>query len=130
MSEERITKVRVDSKRPPRGKTDWKRLRSLTDEEILRAAQADPDNPPLTEDQLARLEPVPEAKSIRRRLGLTQEEFAATYHLSLATLRDWEQERYQPDQAARTLLRVIASSPDMVKRALAETADAKPQTRA
>ena len=126
MSEERITKVRVDSKRPPRGRTDWKRLRSLTDEEIVRAAQADADNPPLTVDQLARLEPVPNARSIRRMLGLTQEEFATTYHLSLATLRDWEQQRYQPDQAARTLLRVIASSPDIVRQALAESADTNP----
>ena len=126
MSEGRITKVRVNNKRLPRGRTDWKRLRSLSDEEILRAAQADPDNPPLTEEQLARLEPVPDVKSIRTRLGLTQEEFANTYHLLLSTLRDWEQGRYQPDQAARTLLRVIARSPDMVKRVLAETADARP----
>ena len=59
-------------------------------------------------------------------LGLTQEEFATTYHLSLATLRHWEQQRYQPDQAARTLLRVIASSPDIVRQALAESADTNP----
>ncbi len=126
MIEGRITRVRVNSKKLPRGRTDWKRLRSLTDEQILRAAEADPDNPPLSEEQLAQLEPVPDAKSIRTRLGLTQEEFATTYHLSLGTLRDWEQERYQPDQAARTLLRVIARSPDIVKRVLAGIADAKP----
>ena len=60
---------------------------------------------------------IPHGKAIRQRLGLTQEEYAQTYHLSLATLRDWEQARYQPDRAARTLLRVIAHSPEAVKRA-------------
>ena len=113
MSEGRIRRVRVNSTKLPRGRTDWKRVRSLADEEIRRAAEADPGNSPLTEEQPARLEPVPDAKSIRTRLGLTQEEFATTYQLSLGTLRDWEQERYQPDQAARTLLRVIARSPDI-----------------
>ena len=41
-------------------RTDWKRVDALTDEESIRAAEADPDNPPLTDDQLARMRPAKE----------------------------------------------------------------------
>jgi putative transcriptional regulator len=30
-------------------------------------------------------------------LGLTQEQFAARFHESIGTLRDWEQGRAEPD---------------------------------
>ncbi|MCK5382016.1 MAG: BrnA antitoxin family protein [Candidatus Latescibacteria bacterium] len=41
-------------------RTDWKRVDAITDEEIIRAAEADPDNPPLTDDQLAGMRPAQE----------------------------------------------------------------------
>jgi putative transcriptional regulator len=93
----------------------------MSDEEVRAAAEADPDNPPLTDREIARLERVPAAKYIRQKLRMTQQEFARTYHLSLSVLRDWEQQRSQPDQAARTLLRVIERSPETVKQVLQET---------
>jgi len=57
--------------------------------------------------------------ALRRRLGLTQAGFAARYGLSVATVRDWEQNRRQPDQPARVLLKVIENDPEAVERALA-----------
>lgn len=78
----------------------------------------DGDNPPLDESSLAALERVPRVKVIRRALGLTQEEFAGRYLIPLGTLRDWEQGRSAPDQAARAYLRVIAEEPETVTRAL------------
>jgi len=68
---------------------------------IERAARADRDAQPLTEADLARMKRTPRAKIIRRALELTQEEFAARYHIPLGTLRDWEQERAEPDQPTR-----------------------------
>ena len=59
MSEENITRVKLDPKNPPRGKTDWKRLDAMTDEEVHAAALSDPDNPPLTEEALTRFRRVP-----------------------------------------------------------------------
>ena len=50
-----------------------------------------PDNPPLTEADLAHLKPLPKARALRIRLRLTQEEFAARDHIPLGTLRNWEQ---------------------------------------
>jgi putative transcriptional regulator len=119
MSEENTTKFRLDEKTPPRlSRSKAQRLDSMSDEDIEKAALSDSDNPPLTDEELAAFERVPDAKAIRQALRLTQREFAITFQLSLATVRDWEQGRYQPDQAARTLLRVIARAPKAVKRAL------------
>ncbi len=60
----------------------------MTEEEIYAAALSDPDAQPLTEADLARMKRVSRAKTIRRVLQLTQEEFAARYHIPLGTLRD------------------------------------------
>jgi len=85
---------------------------------IERAARADPDAHPLTETDLKRMKRTPQAKIIRRALELTQEEFAARYHIPLGTLRDWEQGRAEPDQPTRAYLTLIARDPDHVDRTL------------
>ena len=72
----------------------------------------------LTEADLKRMKRTPQAKIIRRALGVTQEEFAARYHIPLCTLRDWEQGRAAPDQPARAYLTVIARDPDGVQKVL------------
>ena len=60
----------------------------------------------------------PTVRALRKKLNLTQEEFAARFHLPLGTVRDWEQGAHRPDQAARVLLTVIENDPDGVARAL------------
>lgn len=90
----------------------------MTDAEIHEAALTDPDNPPLTEEQLSRMRRVSRAKFIRRQLGLSQDEFARRFRIPIGTLRDWEQHRTEPDQAARAYLAVIEREPDAVARAL------------
>jgi putative transcriptional regulator len=113
-----IMKVKLGRNTTLTGKTDWARLKSMSPREARAAADADPENPPLTAAELARLQPVPDPRAIRESLGLSQREFAEVYQLSLATIRDWEQGRYQPDQAARTLLRLIAREPKLVEATL------------
>ncbi len=90
----------------------------MTGEAIERAARADRDTQPLTEIDLKRMRRTPQAKIIRRALDLTQEEFAARYHIPLGTLRDWEQGRAEPDQPTRAYLTLIARDPDHVNRTL------------
>ena len=58
-------------------------------------------------------------KAIRRRLELSQPEFAAMIGVSVATLRNWEQGRRHPEGPARALLKVAAVNPEAVLRALA-----------
>ena len=89
--------------------------------EIHAAAMRDPDGRPMTDEEFARMKRVPRAKTLRRALGLTQEEFAARFQIPLGTLRDWEQGRAEPDQPARAYLKVIAFDAQTVQRALAAT---------
>ena len=116
------TRVQVSpdgSTKPLEDKTDWARLRAMTNEEVTVAALSDPDVLPRTPKQLRSARRVSRAKTLRRALALTQEEFAARYHIPIGTLRDWEQGRCEPDQPARAYLTVIAHDPEGVKRALA-----------
>jgi putative transcriptional regulator len=90
----------------------------MTEAEKHAAALSDPDTRPLTEEDMQRMKRTPPAKIIRRALGLSQEDFAARYHIPIGTLRDWEQGRVEPDQAARAYLTVIARNPEAVRKAL------------
>src|ERR1700683_1159682 len=99
-------------------KHDWRRVDALTDAEVHQAAIKDADARPLTDAEFARVRRVPRTRTLRRALGLTQEEFALRYHIPLGTLRDWEQGRCDPDQTARAYLHVIARDPEGVSRLL------------
>lgn len=90
----------------------------MTVEAMERAARGDRDAQPLTETDLKRMKRTPQAKIIRRALELTQEEFAARYHIPLGTLRDWEQGKTEPDQPTRAYLTLIARDPGHVNRTL------------
>jgi putative transcriptional regulator len=90
----------------------------MTQQQIVAAANSDRDNRPLSPADLRRMKRTPQVKIIRRALGISQEDFAARYHIPLGTLRDWEQGRVAPDQAARAYLTVIARDPEAVRKAL------------
>ncbi|WP_306868960.1 helix-turn-helix domain-containing protein [Neorhizobium galegae] len=94
----------------------------MTDEEAEANALADPDNPPMTSEQLRTAPRMPQVKVIRRALRLTQEEFSARYRIPIGTLRDWEQGRSEPDQPAKAYLKVIAVDPDGTAAALRKSA--------
>lgn len=94
--------------------TNWVRLKNMTEEKIEANALSDPDNLPLSDEQLKRFKRVPNPKEIRKKLHLTQEQFATQFHVPLGTLRDWEQGAKQPDTAARSYLYVIDKIPQMV----------------
>jgi len=93
-----------------------------TDEEVAAAALSDPDAQPLTPEQLGSMRRVSRVKVLRRRLGMTQAEFAEAFHLPITTLRDWEQRRSTPDAPARALLLAIERDPKVMRRLLADRA--------
>jgi putative transcriptional regulator len=106
---------------PIQSRTDWARVDAMTDEDIARAVADDPDAAPLlTDEQLARMRAVwpTDIAATRRRLGLSQTEFAAWFGISPGTLRNWEQGRRVPEGPARVLLRVIERDPEAVRRAI------------
>jgi putative transcriptional regulator len=121
MSDGTLVEVLPDgTTRPLPDRTDWSRVDAMTDEEIHAAAMADPDARPMAPEEMAKAKRVPRVRTLRRALGLTQEEFSARYRIPLATLRDWEQGRTEPDQPARAYLKAIASNPDGVWKSLNE----------
>src|SRR3984893_4670633 len=76
---------------------------------------------------------VPDVRAIRRQLRMSQQEFAHAYRIPLATLKNWEQGRRQPDAPAAAYLQVIAKHPREAREALAacrRRAGSCPPTRA
>jgi putative transcriptional regulator len=59
-----------------------------------------------------------EIQKARKRLGLSQDQFANAFGVSASTLRKWEQGQRSPTGAAKTLLKVIKLEPKAVLRAL------------
>jgi len=106
-----------------KGKTDWKRVQALTEEDILCAAKTDPDALPSNHEELKRFKRVhpvrfADVKKIRETLHLTQKEFAEFFGVSPRTIQEWEQKRKNPSAIARNFLRVIEVAPAVVQKAL------------
>jgi putative transcriptional regulator len=116
-----MAKVRFtpDPRNPPDlSSAEWARLDAKSDAELTAAAESDPDNPPLTEDELARLKTARIVRTVRARTGLSQTRFAETYHINVGRLRDLEQGRTHGDSAILAYLAVIDREPEAVRRAL------------
>ena len=65
--------------------------------------------------------PVIDVRTVRRKLKLSQTQFAARFGFAPASVRNWEQGRTRPDGPARVLLAVIAKHPEAVEDALRPT---------
>ena len=99
-------------------KIDWSVADAVSEEQRHASAMADPDCTPMTDEEWAAAPRMPRVAIIRRALKLSQEDFAARFHIPIGTLRDWEQGRKEPDAAAKAYLRVIAREPETVRKAL------------
>lgn len=104
-------------------KVDWAAIAKTNDKEIDAQIAADLETAPIFTDwELAharRVLPQPTSsnvKTLRRRLGLSQAQFAARFGFSIETLRNYEQGHRHPTGPARVLLEVIAAEPDAVTR--------------
>jgi putative transcriptional regulator len=62
--------------------------------------------------------PAINVRRVRRKLGLSQTEFAAKFGVQAATVRNWEQGRTTPEGPARVLLAVISRHPEAVEDSL------------
>lgn len=60
-----------------------------------------------------------DVKAIRAKVGMSQTEFAASFGISVGTLRHWERGDREPQGPARVLLHVVAKQPKAVLSALA-----------
>jgi putative transcriptional regulator len=87
------------------------------------------DMPELTDEQLAsaiparvrrrlvqgKFESGADVVALRKFVGLTQTQFASAIGISVATLRNWEQDRRQPEGPALALLRIAARHPRIIR---------------
>ena len=103
--------------------TDPALMTATDDAAIARQIAGDPDTAPDMADappgDFTVRRRYPEVRDLRKRLALTQEQFAARFGVNIWTLRDWENHRREPDGPAQTLLKVIDRDPEAVQRAVA-----------
>jgi putative transcriptional regulator len=59
-----------------------------------------------------------DVSALRQRMGMTQEQFAASFGFSVATLRHWERGDRSPHGASLVLLNVINRAPEAVRAVL------------
>ena len=75
----------------------------------------------LPETQIHKPRPV-DVKAVRAKVGMTQEQFAARFGFSTATLRHWERGDRSPHGPSLVLLNVIEHNPAAVIEALSTRA--------
>ena len=56
----------------------------------------------------------PDVRSVREKVGVSQNAFAALLGVSPRTLQDWEQGRRKPSGPARSLLRIAGRHPELL----------------
>ena len=100
---------------------------AMTDEEdaaITAAANADPDAPIQTREQIARMRPEPLVRRVRLEQGLSQQAFADRYGIPVANIRAWEIGDQKPVAGMVSFLEMIEADPEGLARAH-EEAEAK-----
>lgn len=56
-----------------------------------------------------------EVQAVRRKLGVTQKQFAQLLHINTRTLENWEQGRTKPNEQAAVLIKLVNSRPELIK---------------
>jgi DNA-binding transcriptional regulator YiaG len=116
----KIVRLSPEHARTTHGQTDWKRVDAASAEEIARWQHAEGFAEADNETPLVRVVvPQTDVRALREGLGLSREEFALRFRLSLRTVQHWEQRSREPEGPSRVLLWLIAQNPSAVARQLA-----------
>ena len=107
----RMTLKEILARKP---RVDYEKLDATTEEDIRRHMIEDGEDP----DEELRPEDIISPWYIRRRLRMSQSEFAKALHIPVATLRNWEQHRVAMDPSTIALMTIIAREPEAALRAL------------
>jgi putative transcriptional regulator len=111
-----IVRRTLEQIRRMRPTVDHAKIKQATEADIRRYMIEDGQDP---EADVSGFAPVIPPQFLRKRLGMTQPEFARALRIPLSTLRNWEQGRVLPDPAARSLLAIVAKNPKAALKALA-----------
>ena len=110
-----VVRRTMESIRRMRPRIDRAKIDATGEADVRRHMREDDEE----DTALTGFAPVIPPKLLRKRLGMTQAQFARALRVPLATLRNWEQGRVLPDPAARSLLAIVAKNPRAALRALA-----------
>ncbi len=106
---EKTVRIRLEGNQPV-GRIDTRRVDATTEADLARQM--------LEDEREAREEAARYARQVRRKLGLSQQAFARCIHVSVETVRNWEQGKRTPTGAAQALLRVLDRAPQAALEAL------------
>ncbi len=109
----KTVRVKIDPQNPaalPVGRVDYQILDSTTESQLADQQKID--------DAEAMKDSAKFARRVRKRLGLTQEEFSIRIEVPINTISNWEQGKRSPTGAAKALLRVLDKSPESALLAL------------
>jgi len=106
-----MTSAEIKTRLSKRNRT---RIEATTEADIRRQMIEDADNP---DEEVSEREII-SPWYIRKRLGMSQREFANTLGVPVATLRNWEQNRVAMGPATIALMRILAREPEAALRAL------------
>jgi putative transcriptional regulator len=121
-----MVRMSLEQLRTHKPDIDRAKIDAMTEEDIRRHMIEDGEDPDAEPTGYRLVWPI---TAIRSRLGMTQTVFADALGVPVATLRNWEQGRTQPEPAALALLRIVEREPEAAFRALgvAYRAPAEPQ---
>ena len=112
------TKMTLDAIKARPSKRDRSKIEVTTEDDIRRHMIEDGENP----DEVLSDQDVISPWYIRKRLGMSQRDFANTLGIPVATLRNWEQNRVAMEPATIALMRILAREPEAALRALGRRA--------
>jgi len=111
MAKQRMTLNAIMAHKPD---VDLAKIDATTEADIRRHMREEGYDP----DDAIRDEDIISPAIIRKRLGMSQRQFAAAIHVPVATLQNWEQGRTPMDPSARALMTILAREPKAALRAL------------
>jgi putative transcriptional regulator len=109
-----ITRMTNDEIMASPSKRNRTKIDGTTQADIRRQMIDDGENP---DEELAE-KTIISPWYIRKRLRMSQRQFAATLGIPVATLRNWEQNRVAMEPATLALMRILAREPEAALRAL------------
>src|SRR5215472_18763849 len=109
-----ITRMTLDQIKARSSRRDHAKIKATSEEDIRRQMIEDGEDP----DAELREEDIISPWYIRKRLGLSQRQFADLLAIPVATLQNWEQNRVMMEPATRALMRILAHEPKAALRAL------------
>ncbi len=113
MAGTRTTLAEIMASKPD---ADFAKIDATTEEDIRRHMIEDGYDA----DEETRIGDIISPAVIRKRLGMSQRQFADAIRVPLGTLQNWEQGRTWMDPSARALMTILAREPEAALRALGD----------